>query len=323
MIHNHPVSYEEPFYRPPAEAGSVLLQLTIGCSHNRCTYCAMYRKKAYRVRAPEAVAHDCRNLAEAYQRANIAPRKVFIGDGDALAAPTKDIIELLKTIKTLWPSVHRIATYLTAANVLEKSAAELSELAALGLRLGYLGMESGSDAVLRQIVKGNTADDMLKAAEKLDRTGWQLSIIGMLGVGGRRLSQEHSRETARVITQIAPRYFSLLTTIVIPGTPFERATKQGQIEVLSIRETLAECRAMLADIGLADIGLADTGLADMGLAEVGAPHRRIIFRANHASNLLPLEGILPRDTRDLLSLLDEQIRRCPEGLYQNMDPAFL
>ena len=303
MFSNFPLSYVEPIYRPPAEAQSLLIQLTIGCSHNSCSFCAMYRNKRFRVRSFAEIADDLQKAAAYARGFDTAPRRIFLCDGDALAAPQDLLIRVLDRIAELLPSVTRIGIYASARNILSKSEAELTALAAKKLKIAYIGAESGSDQVLSLINKGNTAAEIESACLKIKQAGWKLSQIFMLGVGGMHLSSAHCEGSARLASATAPNYLSFLTTVAVPGTPYSALIERQQLEPLSIRDLLKEMHAIIGAIQPA------TG--------------NIIFRANHVSNLFPLEGTLPRDQQRLLAQLDGWIRECPPGVYPTNDPSLL
>jgi len=297
-----PISYEEPIYRPPSEGRSLLVQVTIGCSNNKCTYCAMYRKKSYRLRPIEEILSDIEKLKSAYD-SSWPSGKIFLCDGDALGAPMSLLRPVLKSLKQAFPQTRRFGIYSTAQNILDKSDEELRELAAMGLGIGYLGMESGCDKVLKMVVKGNTSAEMLEAGLKLKRNHWKISVIGMLGLGGRKHSPSHCQKTAELITVMAPQFFSFLTTVAIPGTPYAQMVDKMLLEPLTTKELLIEMRSILNAIRPAS--------------------ENIVFRANHVSNMFPLGGNLPKDSDQIVVTLDEWISRCPEGQYPDISPNSL
>ena len=303
MFFDLPIQYDEPLYRPPGEAESLILQVTVGCSYNRCSFCAMYRSKKFRLRGLPEIFSEIARAAEYCSRHGIAPRKVFLGDGDALAAPVALLAETADALQRAFPRLKRISLYASVANVLAKRAEELRMLSAKKVSLAYLGLESGSEKVLRAAGKGNSAQAAIDAAGRLDDAGWQTSVMVMLGLGGREYSAEHARETSRVLSIISPHFLSFLTTMMVPGTPLYQAAAEGRIEPLTVREILVETAEMLD--------------------RIEPQKRRTIFRANHASNLLPLEGILPRDRAELKARLAEWIEQCPADLYPERDGFLL
>ena len=299
-----PIKYTEPIYRPPAEASSLLIPVTIGCSHNRCAFCAMYRTKRFKVRTSDEINKDLRNAAKYLRERGQVCRKIFFCDGDALAAPFDLLASAAQGAQAFFPKLRRISLYASARNIMEKSIAELSELAQLKLNLAYAGLESGSDEILNLVSKGFSAQDMITASKKLQAAGWQLSLIVMLGLGGKALSKKHVQASAEVVSACAPTFLSFLTTVPVPETPYYERIEMGETQPLTSRELLEEMHAILEQT-------------------TPQPGTRIIFRANHVSNLFPLEGILPRDTEKLLSILKKWIAACPAGHYPSLDPRCL
>ena len=271
--------YEGDIYRPPSEADSYILQATIGCSWNHCTYCDMYRAKKFRVRA---LAETLEDVAEAGRLHGDAVDKVFVADGDALAMDLPTWTAVLEAASTTFPRLRRVSAYATARNLLEKTPEELQVLRELGLTLLYIGPESGDDLVLKRIAKGATAAEHAEAARKAHAAGMKLSAIFLLGAGGVERSEEHARGSAALATAMDPRFVSLLTLTVIPGTPIARQAERGEFQVPEVPGLLQELRTFIAE----------------------AAPRDAIFRTNHASNWLPLAGRLPRDRDAMLAAID-------------------
>jgi radical SAM superfamily enzyme YgiQ (UPF0313 family) len=271
--------YEGKLYRPPSEGDSYILQATIGCSWNACTYCDMYRDKTYRVRDPKDTLQDVA-LARHLHGAGI--RKVFVADGDALGMPMEVWRDVLRALGAAFPHLERISCYATARNVLEKSLEELTELAQLGLTRLYIGPESGDDTTLKRIAKGATHDEHVAAAQRAHEAGMELSVIALLGAGGVARSEDHARETARLVTRMDPEFFAALTLTVVPGTPQATLVERGRFELPSVPQMLGELRTILAEARPTDA----------------------LFRTNHASNYLPLAGRLPVDGPRLVATLD-------------------
>lgn len=274
--------YEGRVFRPPSEARSYILQGTIGCSHNLCTYCDMYRDKGFRLRGLEEVLEDVREAGRLYP----GTTKVFVADGDALVMDVPRWMTILDALRSALPELRRVSSYATAQNVLEKSEGELTLLREKGLTLLYLGPESGDPVTLKRIVKGNTAADHVAAARRAHGAGMKISVIVLLGAGGVERTEAHALETARLVTEMDPDFLSALTLTVLPGTPHERMVQRGLFELPSIPGLLRELRTIVAESN-----------------PTGA-----IFRTNHASNYLSLEGRLPRDRDRIVAALDAALR---------------
>lgn len=270
--------YVEPVYRPPSEADSYLLHVTYGCSHNECTYCAMYRSKRFSIR-PEA--EILRDIAEA-ARVLGGVRRVFLLDGDALTAPTRRLVPVLEALGAAFPSLQRVGSYVNAVSILSKDDAELARLRALRLGIGYLGLESGDEEVNRRIVKGATLDEQVQAVRRAQAAGIKMSVMVLLGIAGRERSLAHARATAEVLNAMDPRFVSCLCVTPVPGTPLWDDVQAGRFVLPSPAEILEELAVLVA-----------------GLEPSGA-----VFRSNHASNWLPLGGRLPADKARLLEAID-------------------
>ena len=271
--------YEGSIYRPPSEADSYILQATVGCSWNACTYCDMYRDKTFRVRELQETLED---IGEAKAALRNRVEKVFVADGDALVMDLDHWEPILDACREAFPRLRRVSAYATAVNLLRKSPAELERLRARGLSLLYVGPESGDDRTMKRIAKGATFTDHVEAAGKAHAAGMKLSAIFLLGAGGIERSSEHAEASARLATEMDPRFLSLLTLTVIPGTPIAKLAERGGFELPDIRGLLRELRTFVA----------------------GAAPTDAIFRTNHASNYLPLAGRLPRSRERILGTLD-------------------
>jgi len=274
--------YEGTVIRPPSEARSYILQVTLGCSHNRCTFCGTYPDKPFRLRPEEEVLED---VAVASERTPDT-RRVFLADGNALVLSADRLARVLDALADGFPLLRRVGIYANARDILAKSDAELEMLCGKKLEVVYLGLESGSDEVLRQIDKGSTAAEMIEAVQKAKRAGMRVSVIALLGLGGRELSQQHAEATGRVAGAMDPQYLSMLTLMLVPGTPLYRQGEAGEFEMPDPEELLAELRTMIVH---------SDGLT------------RCIFRTNHASNYVPLAGTLSRDKAQLLATLDKAL----------------
>lgn len=271
--------YEGDIYRPPSEAQSFILQATIGCSWNHCTYCDMYRAKSYRVRPLDELREDIEMAVRAY---GDAVTKVFVADGDALAMDTSMWTALLADLHAAFPRLRRVSAYATARNLLAKTPEELAQLRTAGLSLLYIGPESGDDVTMKRIAKGASFDEHVEGARKAHAADIKLSTIFLLGAGGVARSEEHARGSAALVTAMDPRFFSVLTLTVIPGTPLATLEERGQFEMPSVEALLRELRTMIAEASPTDA----------------------IFRTNHASNWLPLAGRLPRDRDGMVHAID-------------------
>ena len=271
--------YEGDVYRPPSEADSLILQATIGCSWNACTYCDMYRAKRFRVRSLPEILED---VAEA--RATLGPGvdKVFVADGDALVMDMGTWEPLLLALRAAFPRLRRVSCYAMASNILAKPPADLARLKALGLGQLYIGPESGDPATMKRIAKGGTFEEHVEAARLAREAGMKLSAIFLLGAGGTARSEEHARGSALLATAMDPRFLSLLTLTVIPGTPISRLEDRGDFVLPDVLDLLAELRIFVA----------------------GAAPTDAVFRTNHASNYLPLGGRLPKDRDRILRTVD-------------------
>jgi radical SAM superfamily enzyme YgiQ (UPF0313 family) len=268
--------------RPPSEAESYLLQLTLGCSHGRCSFCGTYLDKPFRTRSIQEVLED---IAEAGEEIPDA-RRAFLCDGNALVLSTRRLVESLDALGSAFPLLRRVSTYANARDLLNKSDDDLALLRQKKLDIIYLGLESGSDEVLRRIDKGATATEMVEAVHKARRAGMRVSVIALLGIGGAELSAQHAEQTARVVSAMDPQYLSLLTLMLVPGTELYRQWKSGDFQAMQPEDLLVELRQILVHLD--------------GLS-------RCIFRTNHASNYLPLAGTLSRDKEQLLRVLDHAV----------------
>lgn len=272
------IRYEGQLFRPPSEADSLILQATIGCSYNRCTFCAMYRDKRFRVRPLAELAAEI-----TWAAANFGPvRKVFLADGDALIAKTSFLTGVLAELRRAFPELQRVSCYASPQALQVRKVDEMMALRDAGLSLYYLGIESGHDAVLTRLEKGVDAAEMIRVANKATEAGIKLSTMILLGAGNRALSLEHARESARVVNAIQPRFVSTLVMTPVEGTPLWDEAERGEVDDLSPVELARELREFVA-------GLELTGS---------------VFRSNHASNYLALAGNLPRDKARILAALD-------------------
>jgi len=282
------VRYYGNVVRPPSEAWSYILQITYGCSHNECTFCSTYLDKPFRVRPAQEVLEDI-EMARSYVPHT---RRVFLADGNALVLSTQRLVPILDALDKAFPNLERVSIYANAQDILRKSEEELTTLYRKKLGMIYMGLESGDDENLRRVKKGATAAEMVEAVKKAQAVGFEMSAIGILGLGERQHSREHAIATGQVVSAMDPAYFSLLTLMVVPGTELYRQYQAGEFVLIEPLEMLAEMRVMIQYM---------EGLTNC------------VFRTNHASNYLPLAGTLPQDKERLLAILDRALVHLARG----------
>jgi radical SAM superfamily enzyme YgiQ (UPF0313 family) len=274
------VRYVGKLYRPPSEADALILQATIGCSWNHCTYCDMYRDKPeFRVRP---LAESLEDLAAAGKQLGSAVEKVFVADGDALVMPLDHWEPILDACRRHFPRLRRVSCYAMARNLLDKTDAELRRLRELGLSLLYIGPESGDDVTLKRIAKGSTHAEHVEAARKAREAGLELSAIFLLGAGGVERSTEHASASAALATAMDPHYLAALTLTVVPTTPLATLAARGTFTLPPVEQLLGELRTFVDEARPTDA----------------------LFRTNHASNYLPIGGRLPRDREKIVEVID-------------------
>ena len=274
--------YEGQIYRPPSEADAYILQATIGCSWNHCTYCDMYRSKAFRVRELGETLADIQEAGRSYGP-NV--RKVFVADGDALVLDLEHWEAILTACREAFPRLKRVSAYATAMNVNAKRPEELRRLQELGLSLLYMGPETGDDPTFKRIAKGSNFEEHVEAARRAHEAGMKISAIFLLGAGGTERSAEHAAGSAGLVTEMDPEFVSALTLTVIPGTPIAKMQAQGKFTLPSVTGLLEELRTIVAESSPTDA----------------------VFRTNHASNYLPLAGRLPQDRERIVAVLDKAL----------------
>jgi radical SAM superfamily enzyme YgiQ (UPF0313 family) len=284
------MDYVGRIFRPPSEARSLLLQVTVGCSHNRCSYCDMYRDKQFRAKPWELIERDIDEAARAGRRFE----KLFLCDGDALILGTAKLLRVLEAIREKLPWVTRVGVYGDTRSVGRKSPAELRSLREAGLGIVYHGVESGDDEVLAFIDKGGTRAECAETAGKLRDAGILHSVMVLLGVGGTKRSAEHASATASLLSEMDPPFVGALTTTVVPGTPLAELEERGEFELPGKFQMLEELFTIVRDSTFSDCR----------------------FSSNHASNYLPLTCDLPRDKSEVLGVLDTVIRLGDENLLK-------
>lgn len=274
--------YEGSLYRPPSEAYSLIVQATIGCTHNKCTFCSMYKDKQFRVRGTEEIIEDFKLGRERYKRVD----RIFIADGDALVIKTEEMVKILTFIKNNFPECDRIGIYGSPKAILTKTKEELEQLKSLGLGIVYLGVESGSDKILKAINKGVNREEMIQAGQRVVESGIKLSITLISGIGGTIDSLEHAKESASAINEIKPQYVGLLTLIVEEGVPLYDDVQNGKFTLLTPKEVLLETKQMVENLNVDNC----------------------VFRSNHASNYIALMGTLGKDKNLILSQIEEGLK---------------
>jgi radical SAM superfamily enzyme YgiQ (UPF0313 family) len=276
------MKYEGMIYRPPSEADSLILQVTVGCSYNRCTFCHSFQGKPFRIKSFEEIKEDIDEISPY----GPIPR-VFLADGDALIIPQEDLVRILGYLKEKIQGLERVGIYANAVDVLQKSADELVELKELGLGIIYLGLESGNPEVLKRIKKNATVEQMIRAAARVKEAGILLSITVLLGIGGVELSQQHAEDTGKVLSEMDPEYVGALSLIIVPGTPIERELASGKLVLPTPFELIRELGTMIANCRFTNC----------------------FFASNHASNYLPLRIRMPAEKEKALDLIRQVLER--------------
>jgi radical SAM superfamily enzyme YgiQ (UPF0313 family) len=270
-------------FRPPSESNSFILRVTIGCAHNRCTFCSMYRDVQFRARPISEIEPIIRNTARHYPDL----RRVFLADGDALVLSTDKLLEIIELLRTHFHKLSRIACYGGPLDILRKTPEDLLLLKQAGLQMVYLGIESGDDEVLKRVQKGVTSEQMIEAGKKILTAGMKLSAMLVLGLGGRELSLQHARNSARVASAINPTMLSALTLMLHRGTPLRADAEQGKFQPLSPYEFVQELKELITHLNM---------------------QTPCIFRSNHVSNMVPLAGTLPGDKNSLLEQAEDALQ---------------
>lgn len=267
-------------FRPPSEGKSFILRITIGCSHNACTFCSMYKDVKFRIRPLDEVQTLIIQGARYYP----GWRRVFLADGNALALPTEHLLAVMAMLRAAFPKLARITCYGGPRDILRKTPADLAALRAAGLQIVYLGIESGDDEVLTYVNKGATAADMIAAGQRILQAGIKLSTMVILGLGGQERSRQHAIHTGEVISAISPTMCSALSLMLHEGSELRAAAERREFTPLSPFGLVSELKLMLEH------------------TSVNSP---CIFRSNHVSNFLPLAGTLPQDKQQLLADTEE------------------
>ena len=283
------MKYEGMIFRPPSEAESLILQVTVGCSYNRCTFCGAYRGKSFRIKRFEEIKEDV-DEASSY---GPGIRRVFLADGDALIIPPNGLLRILDYLTLKLKGLERVGIYANAKDILRKSLEELKALKKRGLGILYLGLESGDPEVLKRIKKNVTVDQLIRAARRVKESGILLSVTVILGLGGVERSQIHAKETGRVLSEMDPDYAGALSLMIVPGTPIDEEIETGKLVLPTPFAMIQELETMIEH----------------------SHFTQCFFASNHASNYLPLRIRLPEEKEGALRRIREVLRR--------KDPALL
>jgi radical SAM superfamily enzyme YgiQ (UPF0313 family) len=283
------LAYDYPLYRPPSEANSLIFQVTLGCSFNKCSFCDMYRTKEYVERPWEEIRSEMDLMARLYPDS----ARIFLADGDALNMSKDRLVQILQYLYQKFPKIERVSCYAMPKNLLQKTDAELAELRKAGLHMFYVGIESGNDAVLKKVTKGATGKSIVQACNKAKKHGYVLSCMIILGLGGKKYSQEHIADTAKVLSEVAPDYVGALTLHLDPSLHDEFMNKYAEpFEFVDDMEVLDELERLIHGFN---------------------PATPVVFRANHASNVYSVKGTMPADREKMLELV-QKLKSHPEML---------
>ena len=270
--------------RPPSEANSFLLPVTMGCSHNKCTFCGTYTGVKFRIRPLEDIKQDIDSVARNY---SWSARRVFLENGDALIAPQHLLVAVLNHLNERFPHLDRTGTYASPQSALLKSLDELRELNRLGLKIAYLGVETGDEELLKKVNKGANYDQIVEAGKKLKQAGITTSVTVILGLGGVEGSQKHALATGRILSDIDPDFAGALTIMLVPGTPLHKDWQEGRFSLISPLQSLAELKTIIEN----------------------SDFTNCFFTANHASNYLPVKARLPEQKAEIIKLIDDILAR--------------
>jgi len=285
--------YEGSIYRPPSEAYSLIVQVTIGCAHNDCTFCSMFKDKQFRVRNVEEVLQDLTTARKTYKHVE----KIFLADGDALVLTNEKLLVILNKIAELFPECDRVGIYGTPQDVNKKSLAELEELKDAGVGIIYIGAESGNDQVLADIKKGATRKEIIEAIKKIEESGIKSSVTFISGLAGRDNWEKHAIDSGTMISETQPSYVGLLTLMVEQMAPLYQDILSGKFKKLTPEEVVAETALLLKNVNV---------------------EKTCVFRSNHASNYVSLRGDLPMDKEKMLG----QLRAAMENKGMLKDERF-
>lgn len=273
--------YEGSIYRPPSEAWSLIIQATIGCSHNKCSFCSMYKDKKFSIRNTEEIIEDIKEARRLYK----SIKRIFLGDGDALIIKTPELLKILKYIQAFIPECERVGIYASPKSIMQKTPEELKLLREAGIGIAYLGLESGSDEILESINKGADSHKIIEAGLRIKDAGIRLSVTLISGLGGTKLWKQHALQSAEAVNKMKPDFLGLLTLMVEPGTKLYDDVAKGEFELLTPREVAIETLELLKNLDC----------------------EGCVFRSNHASNYLLLKGTFNKDKELLINQLHEAI----------------
>ena len=283
------LGYDYPLYRPPSEANSIIFQVTLGCSFNKCSFCNMYRTKEYSERPLEEIKSEIDIVSKSFPQTE----RIFLADGDAINLSIEKLVQILDYIKEKFPNLARISCYAMPKNLLQKSPDELTLLNSKGLDMLYIGIETGNDILLKKITKGATSKSIIDACNRAKKSGFIISCMIILGIGGKKYSMDHMKETARVVSDVSPNFLAALTLIIEDGVYGEFMKKFSEpFETLDDTMILNELELLLNNIN---------------------PISPIVFRANHASNVYSIGGNLPEDKEKMLAVV-RSLKEHPELL---------
>jgi radical SAM superfamily enzyme YgiQ (UPF0313 family) len=283
------LDYVYPLYRPPSEANSLIFQVTLGCSFNQCSYCDMYRSKTYSERTWEEIKMEIDITSESYPDT----KRIFLADGDAINLSTERLVQILEYVYKRFPLLERVSSYAMPMNLLQKTDSELMTLRSAGLKMLYVGIESGSNIILKKITKGATYNTIVQSCKKAKENNYVLSCMIILGLGGKKYTSEHIEETAKIISEVSPDYLGALNLHLDEGLHNEFMTKfKEPFEFLNDMQILNELELLVRGINSSS---------------------PIIFRANHASNVYSIKGTLPYDKLRILELIT-QLKQHPNML---------
>ncbi|MBW2037994.1 MAG: radical SAM protein [Deltaproteobacteria bacterium] len=283
------MKYEGTIYRPPSEADSLILQITVGCSHNKCAFCPSYKDKKFRIKTSQEIKEDIDEAAQF----GWAIEKVFLADGDALIVPQPRLMEVMDYLNRKLPHLRRVGVYANAKGVLKKTEENLRELREAGLEIIYMGVESGDQVVLDRMRKGTTYEKLVQAGRMVKDAGIKLSVTVLLGIGGRERSKEHAIATGRILTEMDPDYVGALSLIIVPGTPIYEEIERGEFVLPTPFELIEELGIMIAYTEMHGL-----------------------FFSNHASNYLPIKARMPKDKDATLKLIHEVLAKRDPNLLR-------